>query len=100
MPFLIKGAGDEMGIEGRVGKLEQDGAAMKVQIENLADVTEDLKDATRDNTDAIRELTNTLSYNKGIIVASAKFAGLLTMIIGAAWAAGTWVVSLIHGGPK
>lgn len=86
-----------MDMGSRIARLEQDGAAMKIQIANLADASSDLKDATKENTSAIRDLTTTLSYNKGIIVASAKFASIMTVIIGAAWAAGTWVVSLLHG---
>lgn len=86
-----------MGVESRVGKLEQDGAAMKVQITNLADVTLDLKEATKENTDAIRDLTNSLSYNKGIIVASAKFATIMTVLITTAWTVGTWIASLVVG---
>lgn len=80
-------------MEERLGALERSEAVMNERLVKLTD-------ATNENTKAIRELTNTLSYNKGIVAASMKFAGLITVFIGAAWAIFTWVTGMVHGGAK
>lgn len=80
-------------MEERMRQLELGHAGMRVEMNNLIN-------ATQDNTDAVRTLTNALSYNKGAVWASARWAALVTMLVGAAWAVGTWVVSLVHGAPR
>lgn len=80
-------------MEARIAQLERNEGIVGERIANLTA-------ATRDNTSAIKDLTNMLSYNKGIIAASVKFAGLMTMIIAAGWAVGTYVASLFHMGGK
>lgn len=82
-----------LSIDSRVSALERNEGVMQEQISKLTE-------ATKDNTGAVRDLTTTLSYNKGLVVASARFASVMTVVIGAAWAAGTWVVSLFHAGTK
>lgn len=85
------------GMEKRVGELERRAndhttelAVVKVEIKNLVA-------AMQENTRTMQALTNTLSYNKGLIVASAKWAAFLTLLIGAAWSAGTWVAGFLRG---
>lgn len=80
-------------MESRIAQLETNGAVMAERMINLTT-------ATKENTSAIKDLTTMLTYNKGIIAASAKFAGLMTLVIGAAWEVGTWFANIMHGAAK
>lgn len=84
----------------QLNRMQSEFSAMKTEQAVMREQYTQLIMATKDNTTAINLLTNTLSYNKGAVMAAFKTASIGTAGIGALGVFFAWILGFLHIGPK